>query len=70
MEKVVVKVEDKSLLELSDKLVGYRMLVDDLAVMLAKTSREFWSKATELYQLDPEKKRYHYGHYAREIMEE
>ena len=67
MGKVVVKVEDPTLIELGDKILGYRILLDELALKHATTLKEFWDRARELYNLE-EDKRYKYRHYTREIV--
>ena len=57
-ERKVIKIEDRTLKELLDKAVGYRKILDDLALRYSQTSRDFWLRAKELYGLDLKNKRY------------
>ena len=68
-EKKRIKIEDKNLKEVLDKILGYRMLLDDLALRHAQVVKAFWERATKLYGLDPEKKRYRVWFYTYEIEE-
>jgi len=57
-EKKRIKIEDKNLRDLVDRMVGLRLLLDDLALRKAEISKAFWEKAAELYGLDLKKKFY------------
>jgi hypothetical protein len=67
-EKTKIKVEDKFLLELGQRLLGYRLILDGIAFRLAETQKQFWQKAKELYNLD-DKKEYYFDHVNNEIGE-
>lgn len=68
MSKLVAKITDPHLLELADKMSGYRILLDDLALQFARTSRQFWQRAKEQYKLE-DKKRYVLNHSVQKIEE-
>ena len=63
-----IKVGDKYTLELASKLLGYRILIDNLALMYGNTQLEFWTRLREIYKLDKDKT-YHYDHIDKEIRE-
>ena len=68
-EKKRIKIEDKGLRELMDKILGFRYLLDELAVREGQTTKAFWERAAKLYGLDLEKKRYRVWFYTYEIEE-
>jgi len=69
-EKKVIKIEDKTLRELSDKIAGYKRILDEIALRYHELSRAFWEKAKEKYGLDLRKKRYWLDHVNYEIIED
>ena len=68
-EKRRIKIEDKNLRVLVDKMAGFRLLLDDIAQRRAEIARDFWERAAKLYGLDIEKKTYRVWHYTYEIEE-
>ena len=69
-EKKRIKIEDRDLQMLMDKMLGFRLLLEDLALRRAEIAKTFWEKATKLYNLDLEKKRYTIWYMTHEIEEE
>ena len=63
-----IKVEDEYALELAKKLVGYRRVLDDLALQRGATGMEFWKRLQKVYNLDKEKS-YLFDHVNNEIRE-
>lgn len=63
-----IKVEDKFALELAQKLVGYRAVLDDLALKYGLTGSEFWTRLHKVYKIDMDKQLY-YDHVNKEVRE-
>jgi len=68
-EKKRIKIEDKNLRALVDKMVGFRLLVEEIAQRKAELSRDFWERAKELYGLDLKNKVYRLWFHNYEIEE-
>lgn len=64
-----IKVTDKRAIELGKTLLGYRIVLDNMALRWADTGLEFWGRLRELHKLDTEK-RYRYDHFTNEIIED
>ena len=69
-EKKRIKIEDKNLRVILDRLTGLRLLLDDIAQRKAELARDFWERAAELYGLDLKKKFYRLLPMTYEIEEE
>jgi len=69
-EKKRIKIEDKNLKLLVDKMLGLRLLLDDLALRKGEITKAFWERAAKLYGLDLEKKFYRLLPMTYEIEEE
>ena len=69
-EKKRIKIEDKDLRLLVDKMLGLRLLLDDLALRKGEITKAFWERAAKLYGLDLEKKFYRLLPMTYEIEEE
>lgn len=63
-----IKVKDKFALELADKMVGYRTILDDLALKYGLTGSEFWMRMRKIYKIDTDKQLY-YDHVNKEVRE-
>lgn len=63
-----IKVEDTFALELAEKLIGYRAVLDDLALKYGITGTEFWRRLSKVYNLDKETN-YLFDHVNKEIRE-
>lgn len=50
-----IKVKDKYALELVHKMLGYRIILDDLALKCGLTGKEFWERVVKIYKLDRER---------------
>ena len=68
-EKKRIKIEDKNLRVILDRLTGLRLLLDDIAQRKAELSRDFWERAAELYGLDLKNKVYRVWFHTYEIEE-
>ena len=68
-EKRRIKIEDKNLRVILDRLTGLRLLLDDIAQRKAELARDFWERAAELYGLDLKNKVYRVWFHTYEIEE-
>jgi len=66
----VIKIEDRTLRDLADRIAGYKRILDEIALRYYELNRIFWEEAKKKYGVDLEKKRYWLDHASYEIIED